>query len=91
MLMGCCCRFYKEEIAGETKNYIHSRARYEKKLPVATMRDVVVDCADSYLRANEVLAGHEKYEKVWLEYVHGYVAMHIKTKRYLMADLGLLP
>lgn len=83
------CRFYKEEIAGETKNYINSRAKYEGKLSLVTMRDVAVDCTEAYLRASDVLVGKGRYEQVWHEYVMGYVSMHLKNTRYLLADLGL--
>lgn len=36
-----------------------------------------------------MLAGKCQYEKVWHEYVMGYVFMHLKNTRYLLADLGL--
>lgn len=51
------------------------------------MRDVAVDCAEAYLRASDILAGKDQYEKVWHGYVMGYVAMHLKSTRYLLVDL----
>ncbi|KUI64114.1 Trichodiene synthase [Cytospora mali] len=81
--------FYKEEVAGETKNYINSRAKYESKTAMATMEEVVTECTQAYMRATNVLAGKEPYARAWHEYVMGYVAMHIMNERYMFADIGL--
>lgn len=53
------------------------------------MKDVSADCTEAYLRASDILAGKGQYERVWQEYVMGYVSMHLKNTRYLLADLGL--
>lgn len=67
-----------------------SRAKYEKKKPLlTTMKDVAVDCADAYLRASDILAGKGQYEKVWQEYVMGYVLVHFNNARHLLGELAL--
>lgn len=76
-------------MAAETNNYIHSRAKYEKKPLLTTVRNVAVDCAEAYLRASNILAGKGKYEKLWHEYVMDYVLMLFKNARYLLGDLAL--
>lgn len=82
-------RFYKEEVAGETRNYVHSRANYEGKTAMATMEGVITETAQAYLRASKVLEGRKPYARAWYEYFMGYVAMHIMSDRYKFADIEL--
>ncbi|KAI3393121.1 hypothetical protein diail_4720 [Diaporthe ilicicola] len=81
--------FYKEEVAGETKNYVNSKAKSENKSAMAAMREIVADTAQRYLSVTSVLAGKEPYARAWHEYVMGYVAMHLTNDRYMFADIGL--
>lgn len=81
--------FYKEEVAGETRNYMNSRASYERKTAMTTMKEVLLETAQAYLRTTNVLQGRELYAQAWHEFVMGYVAMHIKNDRYMFADIGL--
>ncbi|ROV88744.1 hypothetical protein VMCG_10056 [Cytospora schulzeri] len=81
--------FYKEEVAGETRNYMNSRASYDRKTAMTTMKEVVQETAQSYLRATSVLSRRQPYAQAWHEYVMGYVAMHIMNDRYMFADIGL--
>ncbi|KAJ0108804.1 hypothetical protein J7T55_011295 [Diaporthe amygdali] len=81
--------FYKEEVAGETKNYVNSKAKSEKKTAMTAMREIVADTAQRYLSVTSVLAGKEPYARAWHEYVMGYVDMHLRNDRYMFADIGL--
>lgn len=56
---------------------------------MATMKEVVLETAQAYLRATNILSGREPYAQAWHEYVMGYVAMHIMNDRYMFADIGL--
>ncbi|CAN8105284.1 unnamed protein product [Discula destructiva] len=81
--------FYKEEVVGETRNYLHSRAQYEEKPIMTVMAAVTQETTQAYLKISEVLEGQDQYARVWKEYVAGYVAMHLKSARYLLSDIGL--
>lgn len=76
-------------MAGETHNYMNSRASYERKTAMATMKDVVLETAQAYLCTKNVLSGREIYAQAWHEFAMGYVAMHIMNDRYMLADIGL--
>ncbi|KKY30306.1 putative longiborneol synthase [Diaporthe ampelina] len=81
--------FYKEEIAGETKNYVNSKAKSENKTAMTAMTEIVADTAQRYLSVTTILATKETYARAWHEYVMGYVAMHLINDRYMFADIGL--
>lgn len=68
---------------------MNSRAAYEKKKALTTVKEVVLETAQAYLRATNVLDGREPYAQAWHEYVMGYVAMHIINERYMFADIDL--
>lgn len=82
-------RFYKEEVVGETRNYINSRAKYEGKTALKAMEEVSKETAEAYSRVSEILDGRGQYARAWHEYVVGYVAMHLTMSRYLFADIDL--
>ncbi|KAG8162459.1 hypothetical protein KVR01_008224 [Diaporthe batatas] len=81
--------FYKEEVAGETKNYVNSKAKCENKPAMAAMKEIVADTEKRYLSVTSLLATKEPYGRAWNEYVMGYVAMHLTNDRYMFADIGL--
>jgi hypothetical protein len=81
--------FYKEEVTGETKNYVNSKAKSEKKSAMAAMREIVADTAQRYLSVTSLLVTKEPYYRAWNEFVMGYVAMHVRNDRYMFADIGL--
>lgn len=89
LLIDSLLRFYKEEVAGETKNYVNSKAKSENKTAMAAMREIVADTAQRYLSVTSILATREPYARAWHEYVMGYVAMHLINERYMFADIGL--
>lgn len=82
-------RFYKEEVAGETKNYVNSKAKSEGKTAMTAMREIVKDTEQRYLSVTSLLAQKGPYARAWNEYVMGYVAMHLINDRYMFADIGL--
>ncbi|KAM5542953.1 hypothetical protein V8D89_003337 [Ganoderma adspersum] len=79
--------FYKEELSGDTTNYVHIRAATDESTPVDTLR----------LLADETLACEEKIGlligedcelmAVWRSFEQGYLAFHVKTPRYRLDDL----
>ncbi|KAK8044072.1 terpenoid synthase [Apiospora rasikravindrae] len=81
--------FYKEEVAGESTNYIHNRARCERKDPLTTVREVKQEVVDCVRRVNRILEGREPYWQAWKIHMTGHVAMHTVNPRYRLAELGL--
>lgn len=82
-------RFYKEEVAGETRNYIHTRAKNEEKPAMEVINSVIEESMQAFRQATNILDGHGKYLKAWQDYVEGYVTIHLITDRYMLADIGL--
>ncbi|KAJ7056067.1 isoprenoid synthase domain-containing protein [Mycena amicta] len=80
--------FYKEELAGETANYIHNRAVVTGKSPP----NVLAEVAEEALAArNRVTAALQKCEGLcsWVTFVHGYLAFHLTQDRYKLKELLL--
>jgi len=81
--------FYKEELGGDTRNYIHNLAN-TKGLPILTVieqvKDETLECAR---RVRAILKGRGHYADSWDESVRGYMAMHTTNPRYKLTDLGL--
>lgn len=82
-------RFHKEEVAGETRNYVHNRANCEGRKAPAVLRDVVTETINAYKRASEVLKESSEYAEAWRAYMKGYVAMHFLNDRYKLLELGV--
>ncbi|TRX90918.1 hypothetical protein FHL15_008123 [Xylaria flabelliformis] len=82
-------RFYKEEMDGETDNYLSSRAYYEGKDVYTVYREVIQEDVDAHHRIGLVLRGREPYAQAWHEHAMGFVAMHKSMERYRLWELGL--
>lgn len=81
--------FYKEELAGETVNYIYNRAKVECRDPVQvlyTIRDELLEASDNVGRflgssAPEAL-------EAWKSFEAGVIAWHLQQERYRLKDLN---
>lgn len=82
-------RFYKEEKAGITKNYIHQRTNYEGRDVISVLKDAAKECLEAQKRVEVVLEGREPYRSAWLDHLHGYIHMHKTTKRYRLSEIDL--
>ncbi|KAK1972291.1 longiborneol synthase [Colletotrichum sublineola] len=81
--------FYKEELSGDTRNYVHNRAMATGR-PVLTELEVLKDeVVESANRAAKILKGRGKYEQSMHDSVRGLLAMHTANPRYKLKDLGL--
>nr|BCX55500.1 sesquiterpene synthase [Phanerodontia chrysosporium] len=78
--------FYKEELDGETKNFIHDRARVTGKDIEAALMDSMEDVIDAVNRGRQILQG-EKERKAWDSFLVGYVAFHFISPRYKLERL----
>ncbi|KAI0155205.1 isoprenoid synthase domain-containing protein [Xylariaceae sp. FL1272] len=85
--------FYKEEVVGDTDNYIHTVARYTGKSVVSVLEDVTHETEDAVWRIRQVLTsggeGQKPYAQAWHAHEQGYVDFHVFGERYKLAELGL--
>jgi len=66
------CRFYKEDLAGDTHNYIHTRAKYESRDPLEILQEVANDTLESWARISKIVKGKGKLEEIMNEFMQGY-------------------
>jgi hypothetical protein len=78
--------FYKEELVGEKKNFVHDRARVMGKDLETALMDTMEDVIDCVNRGREVLQG-EKEKQAWESFLIGYVAFHFISPRYRLEEL----
>ncbi|TBU54662.1 hypothetical protein BD310DRAFT_935496 [Dichomitus squalens] len=79
--------FYKEQLAGETKNYIHIRATTDQMTPVDMLRrvaDEVLACGE---RVELLIGDDAQLMGIWRSFEHGVLEFHVKTQRYQLAGL----
>ncbi|KAJ7117631.1 isoprenoid synthase domain-containing protein [Mycena epipterygia] len=80
---------YKEELAGETTNYIHVRAAYEERTALEVLQDVMDETIAAYECATLVLEGQGNSEAAWRDCARGYITMHTTQARYRLAEIGI--
>lgn len=78
--------FYKEEIAGETNNFVHDRVRVTGKNTKAVLLDILDEAVNAVVRARMILKGGKEKE-TWERFLAGYVAFHFTSPRYQLATL----
>ncbi|KZT08515.1 terpenoid synthase [Laetiporus sulphureus 93-53] len=78
--------FYKEELAGETRNYIHERASATGKTTEETLADVVCDVADAVKRIHDIL-GKGPARDAWENFAAGYITVHTRSPRYRLQEV----
>lgn len=66
-------RFYKEELAGETTNYIHTRAYIENKAPLEVLAEMAKEMRVSKNSIHKALSHSPKALHVWKVFEYGYV------------------
>ncbi|KAK7014362.1 isoprenoid synthase domain-containing protein [Favolaschia claudopus] len=80
--------FYKEELAGETGNYIHNRAGVTGKPPTHVLAEVAAEALAAHDRVTVSLhACQSQGLDAWMTFVHGYLAFHLTQDRYKLKDL----
>ena len=70
-------RFYKEELAGETKTYVHHRAHLEGKTPLQIFSELGRSAILVGENALDILTrfGSEKTVKAWQRWEYGYACV----------------
>ncbi|KAI0748882.1 isoprenoid synthase domain-containing protein [Fomes fomentarius] len=81
--------FYKETLAGEKDNYVHMRARVERKPPIEVLRQLADEVLDSVRRLEELGATQTGLDHIFDSFLMGYIEFHFKARRYRMEDLDL--
>ncbi|TFK83820.1 terpenoid synthase [Polyporus arcularius HHB13444] len=86
--LGTNLSFYKEELAGETNNYVHLRAAAEETSANHVLRQLVDEVLDSAHTMNVLTSEDAELAALWQKYFHGYLEFSLKAKRYRLAELG---
>ena len=61
--------FYKEEIAGETSNYVHLRAETEQTSPLEVLRRLTEEVLDSAERIERIVSEDRELSALWHQYL----------------------
>lgn len=91
-----CHRFHKETLAGETDNYINTRAVCEQREPFAMLEIVIAETIAANSRVVGLLDTRSDpvYARKWNEFFNGYIFFHVTARRYKLhvytglADVG---
>ncbi|KAK1522565.1 longiborneol synthase [Colletotrichum costaricense] len=81
--------FYKEEKAGEIRNYIHKSALSSGRSPLEVLESAISESALAYSRTEAILRDSRPYDELWHAYAMGYIAMHFNTRRYYLSEITL--
>ena len=70
-------RFYKEELASETKTYVHHRAYLEGKTPLQILSEIKRGAVVAGENALDILTrfGSESSVKAWQRWEYGYACV----------------
>ncbi|KAI0714027.1 terpenoid synthase [Cerioporus squamosus] len=80
--------FYKEELAGETNNYVHLRAAVEQTSATHVLRQLVNEVLDTAHTMSVLTSEDAELAALWQMYFQGYLEFSLKAKRYRLAELG---
>lgn len=78
--------FYKEELAGETANFVHDRAIVTGQTVPAILSGLLQEVVASVDRARVLLKGQMEKD-TWERFIAGYVAFHFYSPRYRLIEL----
>ncbi|KAK0506721.1 isoprenoid synthase domain-containing protein, partial [Armillaria luteobubalina] len=79
--------FYKEECENETHNLISLLAEARGEPKRETLRYLVERCIQAHERTLCILSPHEGVRSSYDEFVKGYLAFHLGSKRYRLSEL----
>lgn len=77
--------FYREELVGETGNYIHDRAAVTGKSLADTLHEVVEETVNAAERVRRMLG--EEARDAWDQFTKGYIVFHTSNPRYRLLEL----
>ena len=81
--------FYKEELAGETGNYVHLlRAVRRKESGLEVLHDLIEEAVGLSEEIDALLVGEAK--ELWECWKVGYITYHLCDSRYKLSELSLI-
>ncbi|KIJ55725.1 hypothetical protein M422DRAFT_151602, partial [Sphaerobolus stellatus SS14] len=80
--------FYKEELQGETRNYVHTRSQNENKSPVKVLLEIKGEVVVSRNTIYAALAHNSDALATWKAFEQGYVHWHLTQDRYKLRELA---
>ncbi|KAF7342240.1 Terpene synthase [Mycena venus] len=80
--------FYKEELEGETTNYVQVRSKTTLKHPKRVLVEMVREVADLHERIEATLEKQPEALAAWRAFENGFIAFHLLMKRYRLSELG---
>ncbi|RPD62211.1 terpenoid synthase [Lentinus tigrinus ALCF2SS1-6] len=86
--LGTNLSFYKEELAGETNNYVHLRAAAEETSATDVLRELVNEVLETAGKMSVLTSQDPELAALWEKYFQGYLEFSLKAKRYRLAELG---
>lgn len=79
--------FYKEEIAGETVNYISNSAKGRGIPKMTAFQELVDDVVRADTRVCKILEADKEAHDAWQSFKAGYVWFHTSFDRYRLTEL----
>ncbi|PCH40556.1 terpenoid synthase [Wolfiporia cocos MD-104 SS10] len=78
--------FYKEELAGETGNYMSDRAAASGRTTLETLSEVIDETVVIMQRIRNIL-GEGEARDAWESFARGWIAFHTSSPRYRLKEL----
>ncbi|KIJ55730.1 hypothetical protein M422DRAFT_152137, partial [Sphaerobolus stellatus SS14] len=80
--------FYKEELQGETRNYVHTRSQNENKSPIEVLSEIKEELVASRNTIYAALAHNSEALAIWKAAEQGYIHWHLTQDRYNLRELA---
>jgi hypothetical protein len=79
--------FFKEQLAGETATYIHTRASAEGRSPVEVLSALTDELCAASRNITQALSADPVAAETWRMFEYGVVAWHLENDRYRLREL----
>ncbi|KAM6496564.1 Isoprenoid synthase domain containing protein [Amanita muscaria] len=79
--------FYKEELAGESINFVSTMAESSKKTKIEVLQQLADETVETYKEVTSILSGSAEALQAFEDFVQGYLYFHVANKRYKVAEL----
>ena len=73
-------------MAGDTKNFIHDRARVTGKDSHTVVLELLEEVVAAVQRVRDII-GQGKERDAWEQFLTGYISFHLMTPRYQLTEL----
>ncbi|KAJ7649571.1 hypothetical protein DFH06DRAFT_996396, partial [Mycena polygramma] len=83
--------FYKEELAGETTNYVNVRSKTTQKHPKRVLVEMVRECADLHDRITATLEPHPEALAAWEAFENGFMYVALLIHHFSCLSACSLP